>query len=128
MTRSIVHALSALALIVANTFIAADAQAATGFLKGETSEGLTKVCYYDVLGETHTLNLRSTRVCPVSYQFAVSPRLPARQPYASGGKTGFLKGEVQQGLSKLCYYDVLGETQVITIGGAQVCPVSYKFR
>lgn len=109
-------------------FAPTESFAATGFLKGETSEGLTKVCFYDVLGETHTLNLPSTRLCPLSYQFDVMGRVPAQPPAGPSGKTGFLKGEQGQGLTKICYYDVLGETQMITISSVELCPPSYKFR
>ncbi len=107
---------------------ASNANAATGFLKGEMNQGLSKVCFYDVLGETHTLNIPSTKLCPLSYQFEVIPRVPAQPPAGSFGKTGFLKGEQRQGLTKICYYDVLGEIYMITISSVTLCPLTYKFR
>jgi hypothetical protein len=106
---------------------APDARAATGFFKGEADQGLSKVCFYDVLGETHTLNIPSTKLCPLSYQFEVIPRMPAQPPAGPSGKTGFLKGEQEQGLTKICYYDVLGETYMITISSVKLCSLTYKF-
>ena len=104
----------------------ADANAVTGFLKSESDQGGSKVCFYDVLGETHTLNVPSTGVCPVNYQFEVIPRAPAKPP--ADGKTGFFKREQEQGLTKICYYDVIGETHMITISAVSQCPITYTFK
>ncbi len=103
------------------------ANAATGFLKGERDEGLSKICFYDVLGETHTLNVSSVSLCPLSYNFDITPDVPAQRQYESGGKTGFLSGEREQGLSKICYYDVLGETYALTISSVMLCPLTHRF-
>ena len=106
---------------------AADANAVTGFLKSESVQGLSKVCFYDVLGETHTLKVPSTGPCPVSHQFEAIPQAPAKPPADRFGKTGFFKREQEQGLTKLCYYDVIGETHTITISAVSQCPVTYTF-
>ena len=45
------------------------ANAATGFLKGERVSGMNKICYYDVLGSTYTLNIGMVELCPLSYNF-----------------------------------------------------------
>lgn len=45
------------------------AYAAMGYLKGEQSNGMNKICYYDVLGSTYTLNVPSHQICPVTYNF-----------------------------------------------------------
>ena len=45
------------------------ANAATGFLKGERVSGMNKICYYDVLGSTYTLNIGMVELCPLSYDF-----------------------------------------------------------
>jgi hypothetical protein len=102
-----------------------DANAVTGFLKSESLQGLSKVCFYDVLGETHTVNIPSTKVCPVNHQFEAIPQEPAKPPAV--GKTGFFKREQEQGLTKICYYDVIGETHMITIGAVKVCPPTHTF-
>ena len=106
--------------------IVADASAVTGFLKSESVQGLSKVCFYDVLGETHTLNVPSTGVCPANYQFEAIPRAPAKPP--ADGKTGFIKREQEQGLTKICFYDVIGETHMITISAVSQCPITYTFK
>jgi len=107
--------------------VSADAVAATGFLKGERNEGLSKICFYDVLGETHTINVSSVRLCPQTQNFDIMPKVPAQSDYGSGGKTGFLKGDHEQGLSKMCYYDVLGESYALTISAVKLCPLSHRF-
>ncbi len=105
----------------------ADANAVTGFLKSESDQGRSKVCFYDVLGETHTLNIPSTSLCPVNYQFEAISREPAKPPADRFGKTGFFKREQEQGLTKICYYDVIGETYTITISAVKLCPLTNTF-
>ena len=48
---------------------ASAASAATGFLSGERISGMNKICYYDVLGSTYTLNIGMVELCPLSYDF-----------------------------------------------------------
>ena len=107
--------------------LSSDAVAATGFLKGESNEGMSKICFYDVLGETHTINISSVKLCPQTHNFAITPNVPAQRGYGSGGKTGFLKGERAQGMSKICYYDVLGEDYALTISAVKLCPLNHRF-
>ncbi len=38
--------------------------------------------------------------------------------------TCFLKGERVSGMNKICYYDCLGSEAAITIGAAQLCPLT----
>jgi len=38
--------------------------------------------------------------------------------------TCFLTGERTSGMHKICYYDCLGGTVAITIGGLELCPLS----
>ena len=47
----------------------ADAGAVIGFLEGEREQGLSKICYYDVLGETYALTISSVSLCPINHQF-----------------------------------------------------------
>jgi len=49
--------------------ISSPAFAALGFLKGERISGMNKICYYNVLGSTYTLNVGLSDMCPVSYEF-----------------------------------------------------------
>lgn len=41
--------------------------------------------------------------------------------YAS---TAFLKGETVSGMNKICFYDNMGSEVAITIGAAQLCPLT----
>ncbi len=43
--------------------------ATTGFLTGEQISGMNKMCYYNVLGSTYTLNVKSYELCPLSHEF-----------------------------------------------------------
>ncbi len=45
------------------------AQATTGFLSGERVSGMNKMCFYNVLGSTYTLNVKSYDLCPLTYDF-----------------------------------------------------------
>lgn len=49
--------------------IATTSYAALGFLKGEQVVGMNKICYYDVLGSTYTLNVSSVSLCPLTHNF-----------------------------------------------------------
>ena len=41
----------------------------TGFKAGEYSDGLTKVCVYNVLGNQRAIRLNNTELCPLTYDF-----------------------------------------------------------
>lgn len=55
--------------IFAMTLFSVSAYATLGFLKGEQLSGMNKICYYDVLGSTFTLNIKSYELCPLTYEF-----------------------------------------------------------
>ena len=40
--------------------------------------------------------------------------------------TCFKKGEVIDGMNKICFYDCLGSTAAITVGAAQLCPITIR--
>jgi hypothetical protein len=56
-------------LTFAGVFVSNIAFATTGFLTGERVSGMNKICYYDVLGDTYTLNVKSYELCPLTYNF-----------------------------------------------------------
>ena len=58
-----------LTTIIILLVISTIASAATGFLTGEKQSGMNKICYYDVLGSTYTLNVSAVELCPLSYDF-----------------------------------------------------------
>ena len=49
--------------------LAVSLYATMGFYKGEQISGMNKICFYDVLGSTHTLNVKSYELCPLNYDF-----------------------------------------------------------
>jgi hypothetical protein len=101
--------------------------AATGFLKGEQTSGLGKVCYYDVLGSPYTINVKSYELCPLTINVD-NPAPSANDTYERrGGQTGFLRSERTSGMNKICYYDVLGSTRALTISAVSLCPLNHKF-
>ena len=55
-------------LILLGIFIAGTAFAGTAFYKGERIDGLHKICYYDYLGDTVAITVKSHEVCPVTIQ------------------------------------------------------------
>ncbi|GAD90221.1 hypothetical protein VHA01S_037_00090 [Vibrio halioticoli NBRC 102217] len=112
-------------LVMLFVLLSTNAQAATGFLKSKDTQAFTQVCYYDVLGDTHSLNIKSTDLCPLTYEFDTLPKLS--KPAPSAKKTGFFKHDETSGFSRLCSYDVLGDTYVLTIGSTEICPLTYQF-
>ena len=57
-------------ILVALLAVAANAFACTGFYKGESVDGMSKICYYDHLGSTAAMTISSVSVCPVSMEFS----------------------------------------------------------
>lgn len=57
-----------LTIIVTGLLFAVVAQAATAFYIGESTSGLSKICYYDHLGDTVAITIKSHKVCPVTIQ------------------------------------------------------------
>jgi len=138
-----IHKVAFVLSIIGSLSSVAIAEAATGFLKGETTEGFNKVCYYDVLGDTHTKNVSSVSICPLSISVnrSIQPTLIQKpksygsplgnqiiQPQSfSTKKTGFLSGERSSGFNKICFYDVLGTTYTLNKSSVSICPLTAKF-
>lgn len=56
-------------VLIALTIFSSSASATMGFLKGEKISGMNKICYYDVLGSTYTLNISSIELCSLTAEF-----------------------------------------------------------
>jgi hypothetical protein len=55
--------------VLAATFVfssATSAFAGTAFKTGEQSSGMNKICFYDDLGSTVAITIKSTELCPLS--------------------------------------------------------------
>jgi hypothetical protein len=55
------------------------------------------------------------------------PTIEGRAPGIGRG-TGFLVGEREESMSRVCFYDVLGTMRSIRVPIASICPVSREFR
>ena len=109
---------SALALII--MLFCSHALSATGFLKGERTSGMNKICYYNGPSGDFTKTVGSYDVCPPS----ADDGKPSGN--TSNTVTGFLSGEEISGLNKTCYYNSPRGTFTITVGSYNVCKPSAK--
>ena len=107
-----------------------NAQAATGFLIGEETSGMTKTCYYNVLGSTVAKTFSSVSLCPLSIQFNTPPAIsqPAPAPPKSAYITAFKTGERKSGMTKICYYEFGSSQYTKTISSVALCPLSIQVR
>lgn len=82
--------------------------------------GIYHLCRYSN-GRVYSFN--ATDLCPlqVSDSGANSPSGSPPQ------KMGFKSGEYQDGMTKVCVYDVLGQKASIRIGAAELCPLNHNF-
>ncbi len=102
-----------------------NAQTVTAFKAGEYQTGMTKQCFYNALGSTHTLTVSSVSLCPLSVQVPAAPSYnssgatPQRQ-----GTTAFKSGEQTTGMTKQCFYNALGNTYTRTVSSISLCPLS----
>lgn len=106
-----------IAIVMAATIAAvAPTFALSAFLSRDHGvSGFMRYCEYSN-GETYTVN--STSLCPMSVETGFSYSNPV---------TGFLAGEYQDGMTKVCVYDVLGEQKAIRLSSVALCPLSQKF-
>lgn len=105
--------------------------AGTGFLKGEQTSGLNKICYYEGASGSFTKTIGAVGICPLSADDGRGPAISS--PGLGGGSiqynqprgnTGFLSGEQTSGLNKICYYDSARGTFTKVVGAAQLCPLN----
>ena len=104
---------------------------ATGLKTGEQISGLNKICYYNVLGSAYSITIAATQLCPLSIEAPNPAPRPsgvfAPAPPSAGGRMGLLKGEVSEGMNKICYYDVVGSTATLTLSVTSLCPLNHNF-
>ena len=103
---------------------------ATGFLKGERTSGMNKICYYNGPSGDFTKTVSSVALCP---QSASDGRNPSSSSYGTKAiksqpnkVTGYLSGERVSGLIKTCYYDSYRGSFTKSVGSAKLCPQSAK--
>lgn len=55
-------------LLILLLLIPAVANAATGYLTGQSVDGMYRVCYYDVMGSQVAITIRMSELCPLVYK------------------------------------------------------------
>lgn len=78
-------------------------------------QGLVHLCRYGN-GKVYTVN--AIDLCPISIQDSAP---------GFGQGQGFLQGEYQDGITKVCVYDVLGEKKAIRLPSTSLCPLDRTF-
>ncbi len=98
-------------------FFVVDAQSMTYFLVKDLGiQGFMRYCKYSD-GKIYTVN--STELCELSIETGGVP--------TGGQTTGFLAGEYEDGMTKVCIYDVLGDKRALRLNSTSLCPLSAKF-
>jgi hypothetical protein len=88
----------------------------TYYLQGDLGvRGLVRYCKYSN-GKIYTVN--SIEICPISIEDSAP---------GFGQGQGFLIGEYQDGMTKVCIYDVLGEKRARRLPGTSLCPLNSQF-
>jgi hypothetical protein len=77
--------------------------------------GLMRYCKYSN-GQVYAVN--AIEICQISIEDSAP---------GFGQGQGFFKGEYQDGMTKVCVYDVLGEQRAIRINSTAICPLNPKF-
>jgi hypothetical protein len=125
------------ALLLIAVAAPASAQTVTAFKAGEQTTGMTKQCFYNALGNTHTRTVSSVALCPLSIQVTLNPAAraapqtrtaPVVRPSgpAPPTTTGFKTGEQTTGMTKQCFYNALGNTHVLTVSSVTLCPLNVQ--
>lgn len=117
--------------VSALTFCSGTAAAETCFGNGESSSGMTKICYYNCIGGRASKTVRSVDLCPISIDVQGTRGQSGLGTSNSnnsfgGGQTCFKKGEYTDGMNKVCRYDCLGSPAETTIRATELCPLSVK--
>lgn len=77
--------------------------------------GVMRYCKYSN-GKVYTIN--AVEICQISIEDSAP---------GFGQGQGFLKGEYQDGMTKVCVYDVLGQQKGLRISSTSICPIAPKF-
>ena len=122
-----------LILVILSMMLSNGVIAGTGFLKGEETSGLNKICYYKGASGKFAKTIKSYQGCPTmaddgKNKFNTYGSTNSKSnSYSSTFKTkvfGTLSGERVSGLNKICYYNSAQGTFSKTISSYQVCPAS----
>ncbi len=78
-------------------------------------QGLVHLCKYSN-GKVYTFN--ATELCPLSIEDGAP---------GFGQGQGVLQGEHQDGMTKVCLYEVMGERKAIRLPSISLCPLNSRF-
>lgn len=88
----------------------------TAFLKRDLGvQGLMRHCQYSN-GEVYTVN--AVDLCSQSVDGPT---------FSPNGKTGFLQREYEEGMTKVCVYEVLGDEHGVRQNGVSLCAPTHRF-
>jgi hypothetical protein len=96
------------------------------YSSGSSNSPFTKVCNYTCVGSAYSITVGSTDICPLSPPCDPSAGAASKSNTSSGSTTCYKKNEYTKGMNKVCGYNCLGQPHVITIGAANICPISVK--
>lgn len=84
-------------------------------------QGNVHLCKYSN-GKVYSVN--SIELCKLQ----IEDDGPIRtQGFTPSSQMGFLKGEYQDGMTKVCVYEVLGRKEAIRLNSYAICPINYNF-
>ena len=118
--------IAALATLTIAATSTAAAQTTTAFKTGESTTGITKLCYYESLGNQHTQTIKSVESC--QFSVVVNSAITQTPALATTMISSFKTGERTTGLTKLCFYDGLSSEYTKTIKSVGLCPLSIWMR
>jgi hypothetical protein len=100
--------------------ICSPAQALDYYLQHDLGvHGLFHICQYSN-GRNYSFN--ATDLCPMQVHDDAPPATSAPPQ-----RVGYKKGEQQDGMTKVCIYDVMGTEEAIRIGATTLCPLTHNF-
>lgn len=104
-------------LLTVATLAASSVNAWTYYLERDAGvEGLVRNCEYTD-GSVYTVN--AVELCPLTIEDS--------GPSAQSSAHGVLSSEYQDGMTKVCIYNVMGNEKALRVGAAHLCPLTAEF-
>ena len=120
--RRTLFGLAALTLLAAAT----PALAISSYLTDD--QGVKNGQHYCKYGNGKVYTFSATSLCPLSVkEDAPQPAEKSREKPQMGGNTGFYKDEYIDDMTKVCVYNVIGQSRSIRIKRIDLCPMQYDF-
>jgi len=108
--------------LLVSVIVAAPADAMTYFLQKDLGvQDNQHLCSYSN-GKIYAFN--ATDLCELSIEDDGPVSLGNQRPQT---QTGFSAGEYQDGMTKVCVYNVMGRKEAIRLGSVELCPLTHEF-